>query len=850
MVCRLKDGYINDKMGNKAKGLITLKSQGFNVPDGIVLDSDVYDEIVGFNGIGDKIEELLEDLGTDYDADDISDISKNISELFSNAQLTEDVICVLNTDIHDGVKYAVRSSGIQEDLAGYSFAGQYDTYLDVEGKDNVINAILKCYRSLFSVNVLTYLLDNDFSFEDLKMAVIVEKMVDSDLSGVVFTINPITGNDKEIVAEVIIGQGEQYVSGRVNATTYYYNWYEDKYREVEEELIDKDVLSDLMNKALAIQVSYGYPCDIEYTIKDNVIYFLQVRAITKINYTDYDRVWTTANFKDGGVSSTVCTEFMYSLYEYVWQYIMPKYLRDAKLVSKYAMPERLINMYFGRPYWDLTTVKGGASTAPGFKEREFDAQYSIRANYEGDGLVTEYTPSTLVRGLQIINAQRKIVEEFNENIEEHRKKCMDVYDEYINEYGDLSDIKDIENKWVELIKEHYLRSEANYFWLIYVNTIEQAINKGFYLKYANEIEYLGLISGIDNISHMRPLIMAWDISREIRNNPKEYEYWCEISVKDIVKRITNDSEYMPSIADFIKEYGYHSNREIDVTYPCYDEDLKYVVEIIKEQVKLEEQYDPRVEINKQKEKYEKILDKIKNKVSKNKYTRVKEKLDKMRKMLWWREELKDISTRYYYLIRKYTLMLARKYVELDILGEENEIWNLSMKDIIDFIHKDISASDLKHVIENNKKYYRSFKNYENETEIGTVDYQNYSTNKDRGIYGVGCNNGIVTARARVIKDVSEIEKLEKNDILVTKFTDTGWTTKFAKLSGIVTEYGGILCHTAIVSREYGIPCIVCAYDAMKKIKDGELITINGTTGEIKIEKDSSAREDNENDTSI
>ena len=86
-----------------------------------------------------------------------------------------------------------------------------------------------------------------------------------------------------------------------------------------------------------------------------------------------------------------------------------------------------------------------------------------------------------------------------------------------------------------------------------------------------------------------------------------------------------------------------------------------------------------------------------------------------------------------------------------------------------------------------------------------------------------------------VKTFDEITKLEKNDILVTKFTDTGWTTKFAKLSGIVTEYGGILCHTAIVSREYGIPCIVCAYDAMKKIKDGDLITINGTTGEIVIE---------------
>lgn len=850
MVCRLKDGYINDKMGNKAKGIITLKAVGFNVPNGIVLDSDVYDEIIGFNGIGDRIEELLEELGTDYTTDDIIETSKSISELFSNAQLTEDVICALNTDIHDGVKYAVRSSGIQEDLMGYSFAGQYDTYLDIEGKDNVIKAIFKCYTSLFSVNVLTYLLDNDFSFEDLKMAVIVQEMIDSELSGVVFTINPITGNDKEIVAEVISGQGEQYVSGKVNATTYYYNWYEEKYREFQDELIDKDVLDELMDNALKIQVSYGYPCDIEYTIRDNIIYFLQVRAITKINYTEYDRVWTTANYKDGGVSSKVCTEFMYSLYEYVWQYIMPKYLKDAKLVAKHDIPERLINMYFGRPYWDLTTVKGGASTAPGFKEREFDAQYSIRANYKGDGLVTEYTPSTIVRGLQIINAQKKIVEEFNNNIEAHRKKCMDVYDEYIKECDNLIGIEEIENKWIELIKEHYLKSESNYFWLIYVNTIEQAINKGFYLKYVSEIEYLDLISGIDNISHMRPLIMAWDISREIRNNPEEYKYWCDTAVKDIVKRINDNPNYKPSIADFMKEYGYHSNREIDVTYPSYEEDMKYVVEIIKEQVKLEDKYNPRIEISKQKEKCDKILDKVKNSVSKNKYNKVKDKLDKMRKMLWWREELKDISTRYYHLIRKYTLKLARKYVELGVLVDENEIWNLSIEDIIDFMDKKISISDLDRIIEKNKRYYMSFANYDNETEIGTVNYEEFDIDKDKGIYGVGCNSGVVTARARVIKDVSEIEKLEKNDILVTKYTDTGWTPMFAKLSGIVTEYGGILCHTAIVSREYGIPCIVCAYDVMKKIKDGELITINGTTGEIIIENESSVREGEENDTSI
>ena len=105
-----------------------------------------------------------------------------------------------------------------------------------------------------------------------------------------------------------------------------------------------------------------------------------------------------------------------------------------------------------------------------------------------------------------------------------------------------------------------------------------------------------------------------------------------------------------------------------------------------------------------------------------------------------------------------------------------------------------------------------------------------------GIKGLGANNGTVTGVARVIEDFSQIDRLQRGDILVTRFTDTGWTPKFAILSGIVTEYGGILCHAAIVSREYGIPAIVCCKDAMKKIRDGQIITVDGTTGTVTLQK--------------
>ena len=122
-----------------------------------------------------------------------------------------------------------------------------------------------------------------------------------------------------------------------------------------------------------------------------------------------------------------------------------------------------------------------------------------------------------------------------------------------------------------------------------------------------------------------------------------------------------------------------------------------------------------------------------------------------------------------------------------------------------------------------------------ENEIGPMfggDAKTDGRTDGASLKGIGANNGKITGTARVINDFSEIDRLQQNDILVTRFTDTGWTPKFAILSGIVTEYGGILCHAAIVSREYGIPAIVNCHDALTKIKDGQTITIDGATGTV------------------
>ena len=226
------------------------------------------------------------------------------------------------------------------------------------------------------------------------------------------------------------------------------------------------------------------------------------------------------------------------------------------------------------------------------------------------------------------------------------------------------------------------------------------------------------------------------------------------------------------------------------------------------------------------------MSKIKEKISEKNYKKLEKKILKIREMLWWREEFRDLSTRFYYIIRIYTVELSKQLVKESAIEKESDIWFTKVGDIWDFLDKKITKKDLDTIIEKNKIYYNAYRNYMSENEIGSV-FDGEKVKVKSSMKGLGANNGTVTGVARVIESFDEIDRLQEGDILVTKFTDTGWTPKFAILSGIVTEFGGILCHAAIVSREYGIPAIVSCTGIMNEIKDGEIITINGTTGEIR-----------------
>ena len=818
------------KLGNKGRFLQLMKNEGFNVPGGFVLDSDVYDDTIKVNNTEAKIKEALAELSKN----NVKEISERISRLFDELKLpslTKDEISKLaNSD----KLYAVRSSGTKEDLDEFSFAGQYQTFLNTP-IDKIEERVIDCYRSMFSEIILSYLIDKTIDIDNLKMSVVVQEMVDADFSGICFTIDPVTGNDKTMLIEVSQGLGENIVSGKTVPERYHYNWYDQKETERDEnnKYISTDKIKKYANIFAKIQNCFGYPCDIEFAIKNGELFILQSRRITKINYSGIDDVWTTADFKDGGVSATVCTPYMWSLYEYIWEYSLRKFIVDSKILKDKELPKKLGNMFYGRCYWNLSAVKKTMKQIVGYKEREFDNEYGIVGNYEGDGETTGPTPKVLFKMIPIIIKQTALLNDRKKNSEKYKKELLDLYYDYKDKY-DNKKIEDITKSFTKITKETYLRSETTYFWQIFINTIHQSLYKSSLLKYVNESEYLSLLGSIDNISHLLPFYDIWDISRKIRSSEEDLKFWRDNSPSEIALKLDHDEHCLPLVKKLVNDYGYHSDKELDITYPCYYEEPEVMVSMVKEMLPLDDSYSPMEDKRRGTEVYKKILQELQGKVSASKYKKITDKISNMRKMLWWREEFRDVSTRFYYMLRMYTIEYAQKLEQDGVLDKWEDVWFLKVGDLWDFIENKKSKEQLNELVVKNKFYYNAYRNYISDNEIGH-DFKVIVGNDGKNtIRGLGANNGKVTAVARVVEDFTKIDRLRQGDILVTRFTDTGWTPKFAILSGIVTEYGGILCHAAIVSREYGIPAIVCCKEAMSKIKDGDVITIDGSTGIVTI----------------
>ncbi len=309
-----------NSVGGKGANLGEMTQAGFPVPPGFIITSWAYFHFLEVDKLKTRIHELLEHLDVN-DSDKLEEAAEKVQKLIIHARFPEDIAKeVLHAyfTMEGGLKepvVAVRSSATAEDLPGASFAGQQSTYLNVHGEANVIEKVKEAWASLFNARAIFYRATNHFDHFKVGIAVPVQKMIESEMSGIMFTLDPVTNDKHKVVIEAIYGLGEMIVQGAVTPDHYEVDKKTDTItnkqvhtqekvmvkrgegnivKAIEKHEGSKQKLSDEQVIALAkigkkLEHHYYFPQDSEWAIEKNQIYIVQTRPVTTIGKESHDK---------------------------------------------------------------------------------------------------------------------------------------------------------------------------------------------------------------------------------------------------------------------------------------------------------------------------------------------------------------------------------------------------------------------------------------------------------------------------------------------------------------------------------------------------------------------------------
>jgi phosphohistidine swiveling domain-containing protein len=695
-----------------------------------------------------------------------------------------------------GFPVAVRSSGALEDLEGASFAGLYETYLFINSPAELEKAVHDCFESRNSHRVKDYLNTKGIAWtpDSLKMSVLVQKMVDAKTAGVLFTLNPINGFEEEMYVEFCEGVGERLVSGHVTPSRLRYNWRTSETVTLdinnENTTLDEAHLLQLVREGLRIQAFYHHPQDIEWGIdKSDKLFILQSRPVTSYSPREDRPELTNADLKDGGISARVCTPTMFSSYRDALQLSMGNYFKAIKLIPN---DEHITWIYshYGRVYWNAGAVKEGMKKVPDFREQDFDQDLGIQKDYGVKGpFHVPLTVGTVVGVLPTLIALGREFDDCMTMVEQFRER-FELQDAKLKR--DVHSLRALDESafksWMLTMFLFQQETERNYFRTIYNNANYQSEFKGYLKKLkgyeaGDEVDLMGELHGVSHLD-------------------------VQGGLKDLHEGSSN-------IGEFLAVHYHHGPAELDITVPRWGENVAWVEDLVKSYVPVKATT---------KSPFKETSGKISSGLHFVQRSGFAKKLKKSRDFLRVREEMRSYSTRAYYLLRLGLLEFAKR------LGlEGNQIFMLELHELKHkLLHPESKLPD----IATRELLYRAYRDFKAPNEFGgAIQAHGLSSS---GLKGLGCSPGVFEGTARVIFDIHQTLELTKDDILITPFTDPGWTPVLARVGGVVTEVGGLLSHAAVIGREYGIPAILNLINATKTIKDGERIRMNGKTGVVEI----------------
>jgi pyruvate,water dikinase len=849
-------------VGGKGTNLGELtRIEGIHVPDGFCISTEAFKRIIGETP---RVNELLDRLSLlkVEDRDKIRELSGEIRGTIESAAIPQGLV----KEIVDHLKkfsendpYAVRSSATAEDLPTASFAGQQDTYLNIIGREAILQHVRKCWASLFTERAVIYRLQNGFDHRKVHLAVVIQKMVFPQAAGILFTADPVNGNRKVSSIDAGFGLGEAMVAGLVNA---------DNYKVRDGQIIDKKISAKKLavyaskdggtqekeidlkrqnNQALTdmrilqleqigrkIEEHFARPQDIEWCLADGEFYIVQSRPITTLfpvpEAPDQENhVYISVGHQQ------MMTDAMKPLGLSLWR-LGPFHKAGGRLfvdvAKQLASPAERKGLLGAMGQHDtllkdalmtiiergdfIPLLPGDEKAPPFLAGVDKEKVWSDLEKFENDPTMV----SDMIGSLQAKLGTLK------QNIQE--RSGTGVFDLILEDLGEL---------------KKSMGDQRN------LGLILAAVNASAWIN-ENIKQWLGEKSAADTLSLSAPNNITSEMGLELldvadvaRPYPEVIGYLQQHAgdenFLDELAKLDGGQQVSDAIEAYLDKYGMRCAGEIDITRARWSENPAPLIPLIVGNIKICETGERKRKIEQglltAEKKERELVERLERLPgSREKAEKTKRIIALMRSVIGYREYPKYAIINRYFVYKQALMKEAERLVSAGVVSEKEDVFYLTFEEFREAVRANKADTEL---IRERKDEYKLFEKLTPPrviTSDGEILRGRYNKDIPAGaIAGLAVSAGVVEGRARVILNMEQAD-LEDGDILVTTFTDPSWTPLFVAIKGLVTEVGGLMTHGAVIAREYGLPAVVGVENATKIIKDGERIRVNGTDGYVEI----------------
>ncbi|MCI0462291.1 MAG: hypothetical protein L0Z62_35515 [Gemmataceae bacterium] len=839
--------------GGKAANLGELLRAGLPVPPGFVLTTTAYRQFVAANGMQAELERLAQTAHPDHTAD-LEAAAQAIADLFMAGAMSDAVTAAIREAYHHlgSPPVAVRSSATAEDLPSASFAGQMESYLNVQGEEALLAAVRRCWASLWTPRAISYRARQMIPSSAVSLAVVVQELIAAEAAGVLFTANPVNGRRDQMALDAAWGLGEALVSGRVTPDHWVIDARTGKVLEthvarkevqtarqdggtrtitVPTELQERPVLDETQVAALValgrkVAAHFGVPQDIEWALAQGRLYLLQSRPITSLFPLPQPEPPPEA-----GLRVYVCGNVIQGIVEPLTPMGLALFrgLVSGMAAFKYGLKVRpgeaapAFKVAAGRLFGDFTVPLRHPRARHVFPRlvRIMDHHISeiLQALVEREprlqperrrlpvkppigfilrllGRLLYAVCSPQAARKRLVAAAERLAREM-EHLAAAAKgpaACRRLLD------------KQLPALWPQLV--------YHAFPFVFPGVVARFLAEALVRRWLGDAAALQpVLRSLPHNPTMEMDLALWHLSRVLKAEGAE------------------PSADHPAVQAFLAQYGHRGVREIDVGMPRWREDSSQVLNMLRTYLSHSAEADPERQFRAGETVAEEarvtLVERVRRTKGRLRAWFLAFLLHRIRALAGLREYPKFLLVRIIAAIRQALAGAGADLVASGRLDRADDVFFLDTSDLE-------SSADLRALVAKNRAEYQRELHRRVIPRVMTSDGETFYTAPNRvpgALAGTAASPGLYEGRVRVILDPKGAI-LEPGEVLVAPGTDPAWTPLFLSAGALVMELGGIMSHGSVVAREYGIPAVVGVPEATQRLQTGQRVRVDGESGQV------------------